>query len=175
MSASYSSCIKAEQYGLTFKAFFTWFSFFAMDLEVLMIITMTISFVNTEWKWWLLCCTNLNWFWVHIVWVYSDFSPTKHTETLQLQHILTLNLDTNCKNTRTRTCASCTYLPSTNWYGQLMDPKGMYQFRLLATNYHLLCLEIQQVHGLGTSQHNQPVELSVTVLRTSEQILHDFL
>ena len=98
------------------------FTFFPMDLEALMIIAMTISFVNTEWKWWVLCCTNLNWFWVHIVWVYSDFPPTPHTEMLlKLQHTLTLKLDTNCKNRRTRTCASCTYLPSTNWYGQLMD------------------------------------------------------
>jgi len=99
------------------------FTFFVMGLEALMIITMSISFGNTEWKWWLQCCTNLNWFWVHIVWVASDFSPTPHTEMLQKQqHTLTLNLDTNCKNRRTRTCASCTYLPSTNWYGQLMDP-----------------------------------------------------
>ena len=48
--------------------------------------------------------------------------PTLYTEMLQkLQYTLALNLDTNCQNGRTRTCASCTNLPSTNWYGQLMD------------------------------------------------------
>jgi hypothetical protein len=44
----------------------------------------------------------------------------------------------------------------------------------LATKYHLPYLEIQQVNGLGTSQHTQAVELLATVLRTSPHILHDF-
>jgi len=51
----------------------------------------------------------------------------------------------------------------------------MHQFHLLATNYHLPYLEIQQENGLGTSQHTQPAVLSVTLLKTSPQILHDFL
>jgi hypothetical protein len=50
----------------------------------------------------------------------------------------------------------------------------MHQFHLLATKYHLPYLEVQQVNGLGTSQQNQAVELSATLLRTSPQILHDF-
>jgi hypothetical protein len=57
----------------------------------------------------------------------------------------------------------------------LMDQYKMHQFHLLATNYHLPYLEIQQVNGLGTSQHTQLVEMSVTLLGTSPQILHDFL
>ena len=151
-------------------------TFIAMALESLIIIIMTISFGNNEWKRWLLCCTNLNWFCVHIMWVYSDFLPTPHTEMLQkLQHTLAINLDTKCQNRKTRICASCTYLPSTNWYGQLRDPQAVHQFHLLATNYHLPYLEIQQGNGLGTSQHTQPVELSAMLLRTFPQILHDFL
>jgi hypothetical protein len=48
MSASDSSFMKAGQYGLTFKAFFIWP--LAMALEDLIIITMSISFGNSNWK-----------------------------------------------------------------------------------------------------------------------------
>jgi len=50
----------------------------------------------------------------------------------------------------------------------------MHHFHLLATNC-LLFLEIQWAYEPNTSQHSPLVELPMTLLSTSLQILHDFL
>jgi hypothetical protein len=50
-----------------------------MAYKALVIIPASTTLGNVEWKWQLLCCVNLNCFWVCTVWVYDDFLPYTST------------------------------------------------------------------------------------------------